>query len=262
MALNYLAGLAANLVTVSGNVFSSSSQDTNYLRTNVGVGWPAQPFKFASAGVDDQITVDFTSLKSVDICSMHGHNLDAGITVELRGSTDNFSSSDVLVATMTKASPTFYDTFGSASIRYWRLKFVGTNSVPIEIGEWVLGARSTLDRPQLVSWSYEELMPQSRQSGANVPQVFAVNLSSLRQRVLDLSFLARTYAQRDNFRALLTDTKFGEEPLVIIPDSSDEIIIHGRMPASISWDRVPGPNGGYHRTSFTVEEDPFSVALP
>ena len=266
MAFDYLSGLAANLVTASGNVFSSSSEDANYRHENIAAGWPAKPFKFNAAAADDQITVDFGSAKSVSICGVHGHNIDSGVTaIQLRKSSDNFSGSDVLVATMTKAFPTFFVTFGSTSFRYWRLKFVGTNAAPIEVGEWVLGAKSTLTNAQLIvnPWAYNEIMPQNRQVGTNVPQAFANNLTTARQRSIEISFLAKSYAERDELRDLFTDTKFGEEPLVCVPDPDDEIIIHGRLSGSLNWERIgSGATGGLHRTSFTVEEDPFSIALP
>lgn len=259
MAFDYLAGLAANLVTVSGNVFSSSSEDTNYPHENIATGWPAQPFKFNAAAADDQITVDFGSEKSVDVCGVHGHNIDSGVTaIQLRKSSDNFSASDVLVATMTKASPTFFTTFASTSFRYWRLKLVGTNASAIELGEWVLGAKSTLTNAQLIEWSYDEIMPQNRQGSGAVPQAIVANLATLRQRKLELSFLATSYSERDEIRAMLVDSAFGEQPLICIPDPNDEIIIHGRTPGKFTWDVLPG---GLHRTSFAIEEDPFSLSL-
>ena len=267
MAFDYLAALAANLVTASANVFSSSSEDTNYPHENIGAGWPAKPFKFNAAAANDQITVDLGSEMSIDICGIHGHNIDAGVSaIQLRRSTDNFAGNDELVVAMTKASPIFFATFASVSFRYYRLKFVGTNTGgPIEIGEWALGAKSTLTNAQLIvnPWAYDEIMPQSRQVGTNVPQVFANNLTTARQRKIEVAFLAKSYAERDELRDLFTDTKFGEEPLICVPDPDDEIIIHGRMAGSFRWERIgSGATGGLHRTTFTVEEDPFSIALP
>ena len=265
MAFDYIADPAVNLVRTSGNVFSSSSEDTNYPHENIAAGWPAKPFKFNAAAADDQITVDFTSAKAVTFCSVHGHNIDSGISaIQLRKSSDNFGASDVLVATMTKATPTFFTSFASTSFRYWRLKFVGTNTAspaPIAIGEWVLGVKSSLTNAQLIDWSYEEDMPQDRQSGGNIKQAFAVNLSDHRQRHVTLSFAAQSYAERDEILAMLTASQFGVEPIVFVPDPNDVIVIHGRMPKSIVWERLPGVTGG-HRTTFTIEEDPFSVTLP
>jgi len=269
MAFDYIADPAVNLVRTSGNVFSSSSEDTNYPHENIAAGWPAKPFKFNAAAADDQITVDFTSAKAVTFCSVHGHNIDSGISaIQLRKSSDNFSASDDLVATMTKATPTFFTSFASTSFRYWRLKFVGTNTAspaPIAIGEWVLGVKATLSDPKLVSYSYEDIMPQSRQTGKDIPQVFAVNLADLRQRSCSLTFVAKSYAGRDELRDnLLVASKFGQEPLIFVPDANDSIVIHGRMPDSIKWKSRTGggTSGGLHETTFTIEEDPFSVTLP
>ncbi len=263
MAFDYLAGLAANLVTTA--TITASSEDANYDADNVGIGWPAQPFKFNAAALDDTLDFDFASVQQPTLVSVHGHNIDSGITSITVLSDDNSSfTSPVTEATITSpASPTFFNLIASpTSHRYWRLRFNGTNGSPIEIGEVVIGVLQRLTGTHLISWSYDEEMPQSRQTGKDVTQVFAVNLSDYQQRHVNLSFFAETYAERNEIRDMLVDTKFGEEPLIIIPDPSDEIIIHGRVSKRITWERVPVSSGTAFRTSITVEEDPFWVALP
>lgn len=56
-----------------------------------------------------------------------GHNIDPGLTVEARSSTDNFSGSNVLKATMTVRQP-FFATYVGAGVdeRYVRLAITGT----------------------------------------------------------------------------------------------------------------------------------------
>jgi hypothetical protein len=138
MGFLYLAGSAANLV--AGKTLTSSSEDSRYPRENISDGFPNIPFRFATAAANDQITVDLGSSTQVTFCSVHGHNIDSGVTaIQLRKSSDNFSANDVLVVTMTKATPSFYDASFDQTERYWRLRFVGTNGDPLSIGEWVLG---------------------------------------------------------------------------------------------------------------------------
>lgn len=78
------------------------------------------------------VTVDCGSAKSADYCLVWGHDLfTQGCTVEVRGSTDNFAASNVLIAGLTPTSnKPFLIQFASASYRYWRLTFTGGAIMP------------------------------------------------------------------------------------------------------------------------------------
>ena len=81
------------------------------------------------------VTVDCASAKSADYCAVWGHDLyTQGATIEVRGSTDNFSASDVLVATLT---PTGDDPlliqFTAVSYRYWRIRLTGATMPSLAI---------------------------------------------------------------------------------------------------------------------------------
>lgn len=87
------------------------------------------------AAMPATVTVDCGSARSADYALIYGHDLGTkGATAEIRGSTDNFSASDVLVATST---PTIDDpvllTFTPASFRYWRLRLTGASAPSIAI---------------------------------------------------------------------------------------------------------------------------------
>lgn len=102
------------------------------------------------------VTVDCGSAQSADYCAIWGHDLaSTGCSVQVRGSTDNFSASDVLVAesdtpAVTSDKPLLI-TFTSASYRYWRLTFASGTVPTIAIallGELLdipAGVRSGLD---------------------------------------------------------------------------------------------------------------------
>ena len=101
------------------------------------------------------MTVDCGSAAAADYAAIWGHDLyTTGCTVEVRGSTDNFSASDVLVATSTPTSdkPLLIQ-FSAVSYRYWRLKFT-TGSVPT-IAIALLGA--VLDIPAGVREGFDPL---------------------------------------------------------------------------------------------------------
>lgn len=91
------------------------------------------------------ITVDCGSAKAADYALVYGHTLfSAGCTVEVRGSTDNFASSNVLVATLTPSSDEpFLITFASVSYRYWRLRITGAATMPA-LAIAAIGAALTL----------------------------------------------------------------------------------------------------------------------
>jgi len=78
------------------------------------------------------ITVDCATAKAADYAFIYGHDLfTKGCTVEVRGSTDNFAASDVLVSTNTPTADTpIALSFNSASYRYWRLKITGAGTMP------------------------------------------------------------------------------------------------------------------------------------
>lgn len=101
------------------------------------------------------VTVDCGAAKSADYAIIWSHNLGTlGLTVEVRGSTDNFAASDVLVATNTPSDdkPLLLQ-FSSASYRYWRLQFTGPASPTIAIA--LLGA--VLDIPTTLQSGFDPL---------------------------------------------------------------------------------------------------------
>jgi len=78
------------------------------------------------------VTVDCGSAKAADYWAVYGHDLATqGCTIELRGSTDNFSASNVLVDTVTPSTDAaFVRHFASATYRYWRLRITGAATMP------------------------------------------------------------------------------------------------------------------------------------
>lgn len=81
------------------------------------------------------VTVDCGAAKSADSISVFNHDLFSnGCTIYVRGSTDNFVSSNVLLLTYVPASDSpFVATFASSSYRYWRLTITGTYSPALSI---------------------------------------------------------------------------------------------------------------------------------
>lgn len=90
------------------------------------------------------VTVNSGSAKAADYFLIWGHDLfTQGATIELRGSTDNFGASDVLVATKTPTDDEpFLVEFGSVSYQYWRFRITGVTMPTIAIA--VAGAALTI----------------------------------------------------------------------------------------------------------------------
>lgn len=81
------------------------------------------------------ITVDCGSAKAADYCAVYGHDLNTqGSTLEVRGSTDNFGGSDVLVASLTPTTdkPLLLQ-WASVAYRYWRVRLTGATAPSLAI---------------------------------------------------------------------------------------------------------------------------------
>jgi hypothetical protein len=249
-----------NLLASASSITPSGAAHSLFGTANLYDEIPGQPFKFNAAASGDQITIDHGSAKSTDFCSIHGHNIDTGVTaIQLRSSTDNFSASDDLEATMTKATPSFFARLSSpVSRRYWRLKFVGTNGNPISLGEVWLGLSASLTRIQKWDYDVSVIQPQIRQTTPS-GQTYATKRTGQRQRALKMEFFGQAEADKDEIEETILDgCNWGADPIVIVPDSSDEIVIHGRVGDTWTYKRVPtSASGGGYVYGLNVMEDPF-----
>ena len=94
------------------------------------------------------VTVNCGSAKAADYGALYRHDLATqGVSVEVRGSTDNFSANDVL---LTSSTPTTDEPlllpFNSASYQYWRWRFTGGANMPT-IALASIGAALTFELP-------------------------------------------------------------------------------------------------------------------
>lgn len=87
---------------------------------------------YRPTGLPATLTVDCGSARAADYAAVYGHTLfTAGCGIEVRGSTDNFNASDVLIASSVPTSngPILLQ-FNSVSYRYWRLRITGAAVMP------------------------------------------------------------------------------------------------------------------------------------
>jgi hypothetical protein len=102
------------------------------------------------------VTVDCGAPTAASSVAVWGHDLySQASTFEVRGSTDNFSSSDVLVNTYTPTSnDPFVRQWSSVSYRYWRYRITGNTMPSIAIA--VLGV--PLEFPAYLEDGFDPLM--------------------------------------------------------------------------------------------------------
>lgn len=84
--------------------------------------------KWQPTALPATVTVDSGSAKAADYCVVWEHDLGTeGATLEVRGSTDDFSASDVLVDSLTPSDDApFLLEWSSVSYRYWRIRITGS----------------------------------------------------------------------------------------------------------------------------------------
>lgn len=113
-----------NLIDAAGVGITETSEVSTLPSSNVAQEFREQPWRTGTSVATESVTFDLGSAKSATSAIILDHTLTSGdSTIQLRGSTDNFAASNVLVATFTYAADIMSATFGSASYRYWRFTF-------------------------------------------------------------------------------------------------------------------------------------------
>lgn len=255
MSFLYLSGLSSNLITSA--TLTSSSQDTNFPRTNLAKDYVWNMFRFNSAGTNDTLAADLGSTgNTVTFSSVHFHNLDSGVTsTVLESATSTGFGTPTTRATFTVGTPSFYSSFSAGTThRYWRLKFNGTNSGgAIYLGKWVLGQSSSLTANHLKKWGIDYIRDR-RESLPGMP----LNLSSYPRRRLRLPFRHTTAAQKNEISTAFDNAQWGQEPIVAAPDSSESEVVYGRVGGNWSVER--DANNIYDHT-VDIDEDQFPVVV-
>src|SRR4051812_35990008 len=92
-----------NLIDATGVSFVGSSEASSSLgASNVAHEFKTKVWRTGTSTANESITFDLGSAQAATSVIIFAHTLTSGdSTIQLRGSTDNFSASDVLVATLT-----------------------------------------------------------------------------------------------------------------------------------------------------------------
>lgn len=200
---------------------------------------------------------------AADFASIHGHNIDPSVTVELHSDDNAAFSSPADHGDFTVDSPTFYLSLSAVvHDRFWRVpQLTGTNSTPtgaIELGESVLGQATSLLRTQRnTGLEVAEEIPQTELATRVSGEQWRSKHSKFRQRVVRLSF-RHTQALQTQFRdEILKRTNDGVDAMiVVIRDDRTDLCIHGRKPRGMTFTTEGGEVDG---TEFTIVESPFGI---
>lgn len=225
MSFLYLAGSAANHILAS--TVTGSSENTNLPWSSLTNKHQYVIGRMSTAGADDTVEFDLGSSQSATLCSIHFHNIDSARTVSVEHDDNSGFSTATEAAEFTWAEPTMYATFASASDRYWRIKIAGTNSSATYIGAVGLGVHSTLTRLSANDWELQYIMDQLRTDS------YAINHSLFARRAIRMEFAHYTEAQKDEVLDMLRTCKWGQEPLIVVPDDGDDDL-------NALWAQVPG----------------------
>lgn len=174
----------------------------------------------------------------INFASIHGHNIDPRSAPVFRASTDNFSSSNVSIATPTVVKPALYSSFTAQTLyRYWRVAFADTNSAAIYVGEWVLGEATTMTAgpmyPYEPTYSAQQVRVP-RRFGA--PNVYAMGSQAL--RTVPLKIQCTSLASRTEFFQEWNRCLDGT-PVVVVPytGTGHTDVVLGLLPETMdhSW---------------------------
>ncbi len=142
---------ADNALTASST--AAGDFDKNYL-----VDW--RPYTWwQPTSLPATITVTAGTVKSVDYVLVWGHDLGTqGATLELRGSTDDFSASDVLVQSWSPSNDDpFIAILSSTDYDYWRWRITGSTVPSLAI----LAAGEKMELPKYLRQGFDPLGRES-----------------------------------------------------------------------------------------------------
>jgi len=121
-----------NLIDPSAVTVTVSSEDAALPGSNVQNALRGRVWRTEDSTAAEYITFDLGATGTASAAIIENHTLTAADEsagdIVVRGSTDNFSVSDVLVATFSQEAGTMLVTFSAVGYRYWRIAFTKSSS--------------------------------------------------------------------------------------------------------------------------------------
>jgi hypothetical protein len=160
-----------------------------------------------------------------------GHNLDPGLTVEMRSSTDNFSGSNVLEVTGAIQQPSFLLLDAAPSYnRYLRLALTGTNQATPWYAEvipcYLETAVTTLGLDHEVTYDWAQI-----RSEGPYGETVVYSQSTWPRRIGKWRFNMDVAKERETREEIIFRCQGGAYPLLFVPTSSDAppAVLFGRL---------------------------------
>ena len=245
---NLLSGSGADITITSGG------QNSAYPKANMDDAILGKPYR--STGLTLIIDIDLGSAKAADACAILNHNVSAAATLIRLASGSTFPPSD-FTYDFTYRADHMYVSFASATKRYWRLSITdaGNSDGYLEIGELVLGAKTTLTRPYSYGWSRARQFENTlRETLGGVRHVF----ERFSRWQYALPFQAMSAAEIAEVLSIYETQKMDLTPFVFIPDLADDDVVYARIMRPLS---IEATTRGMFAGELVLEEESSSVSI-
>jgi hypothetical protein len=195
----------------------------------------------------------------VNFLGCFGHNIDVGggNGSGFLSSIDNFGS-NTNEGALVIIAPSFYKLLaaGNQDRRYWAMYINDANSVPIELGELVIGyAQQPLQQHEDPVESDSRWDRQASVTPGGERHVHKRSKWQVRSRVFHYNLWSQ--AAYDNARELFHLRPEGDTyPVVIVPETTRSEVIHGRLRANLGDSLIV--TDYYTDVAVELEESPFA----
>jgi hypothetical protein len=202
---------------------------------------------------------DVTLYPGTNFASIHGHNLDPTLSLELRSDSAAFAGAGTLESTFAQpvVVPAAYLLLGSTKyLRYWRLKAVGTPTAAQEIGEAAIcEVRQPLEHYETPVHSGSRWDRQSSATPGGERHVHKRSKWQVRTRAFTYHFESQA-AYDDGMELFHLRSEGDTYPAIVVPDTALSTVIHGRLRAEFPDSRVLPDL--YVDVPVELEESPFA----
>ncbi len=203
--------------------------------------WPTVTLRLTlnAGGAGDSMYDDVYDWPRWNAAVVMGHNLDVGLAVELRSSSDGFVSSNVLEKAGAILQPGFFlEAPAVVANRYARVAFTGSNVATPWYGELAVCYLETSIRGP--KWAYDVKYQESQiRNEGRLGESFRYNLAPIGRRVAKLSPVMDSAPGENEVRQeIVWRCRGGAYPLAIVPKNDEAIVLFGRLEDNWSATRL------------------------
>jgi hypothetical protein len=211
-----------------------------------------------AGGTGDSMYDDVADWPRWNALEVHGHNLDPGLVVELRSSTDGFVGSNVLQQTGAILQPSFFIAApATVNHRHVRLQLTGTNQEAAWYGEVVPCFLETALKAQ--NWNFEVRYKEDQiRNQGRLGITHVSNLAPIFRRLLKMSFEQTVTEEAELRHEIVWRCRGGAYPLLVVPIEGETMVLYIRL--DDSW-AVVREFTSHFLDDLTGSEDPVAAPL-